>query len=599
MKQTEEIIFNALRTYSNVHRGSGYNSMVTTENYEQAKLKVLGFMGLDKKSHKVVFCSPRQAQIITSGMKPGSYQVLSSIDTGLAIGLRAITAKRKALSMVPKITGGGTTRLISGDWVVWAKAPDRHEAGTPSVINAIAFTSALEMKKNRQGDFSLQEKAKNRDLDEDHFTGRGNDNLKGEELLAYLRDSVVGKDITVEAGGENVTYLNLDHGASTRAFWPVWEAYRHALNAGPDRRSEITGNTRRIISGFLGAPAEEYDIVFTSNTTEALNLAAESLSLEAGEETEPVVINTVLEHNSNELPWRFAKGIHHERLNVDAQGFIDLDELDTKLSEYNEQGRHGKRRVAIVAVSGASNVLGTCNDLEAIGRITHKYGARLLVDAAQLVAHRPVDMAGTGIDYLAFSGHKIYAPFGSGALIVRKGLLKFNDQETSQIHDSGEENLAGIAALGKSLELLERVGMDIVMKEEINLTAQFLEGMNRVPGIRIYGIKSSLDSNFTRKAGVISFDFKKIIAHTVAKRLANECGIGIRSGCHCAHLIVKRILGVAPPFEGIQRLIVLAALGLNLPGVARVSLGIENTGEDAERLVKSLETIVGKKRRLN
>ncbi|HNQ82968.1 MAG TPA: hypothetical protein PKM34_04945, partial [Bacteroidales bacterium] len=95
MKQTEEIIFNALRTYSNVHRGSGYNSMVTTENYEQAKLKVLGFMGLDKKSHKVVFCSPRQSQVITSGMKPGSYQVLSSIDTGLAIGLRAITANEK------------------------------------------------------------------------------------------------------------------------------------------------------------------------------------------------------------------------------------------------------------------------------------------------------------------------------------------------------------------------------------------------------------------------------------------------------------------------------------------------------------------------
>nr|HPM93292.1 aminotransferase class V-fold PLP-dependent enzyme [Bacteroidales bacterium] len=161
MKQTEEIIFNALRTYSNVHRGSGYNSMVTTENYEQAKLKVLGFMGLDKKSHKVVFCSPRQAQIITSGMKPGSYQVLSSIDTGLAIGLRAITAKRKALSMVPKITGGGTTRLISGDWVVWAKAPDRHEAGTPSVINAIAFTSALDMKKKTNAGELIQIKPEN------------------------------------------------------------------------------------------------------------------------------------------------------------------------------------------------------------------------------------------------------------------------------------------------------------------------------------------------------------------------------------------------------------------------------------------------------
>ncbi|MDX9906955.1 MAG: aminotransferase class V-fold PLP-dependent enzyme [Bacteroidales bacterium] len=596
MNQTEQIIFNALRTYSNVHRGSGYNSMVTTENYEQAKLKVLGYLGLNKKSHRVVFCSPRQAQIITSGMKTGSYQVLSGSDAGLAIGLRAIAAKRKALSTVPKITGGGTTRLISGDWIVWAKPPDRHEAGTPSVINAIAFSSALEMKKKTNAGELIQIKPENTEPALNHLVENEVNDLKGEELLAYLRDSVVGKDVTVEASGENVTYLNLDHGASTRTFWLVWEAYRHALNAGPARRSEITGNTRRIIARFLGAPMEQYDILFTSNTTEALNLAAESLSMEAGGEAEPVVINTLLEHNSNELPWRFAKGVHHERLGVDKQGFIDLNELETRLTEYNVQGRYGKRRVAIVAVSGASNVLGTCNDLAAIGRITHKHGARLLIDAAQLVAHRPVVMAGTGIDYLAFSGHKIYAPFGSGALVVRKGFLKFSDQELSQIQDSGEENLAGIAALGKALELLDRVGMDIVMKEETNLTAQFLEGMNRVPGIRIYGIKSHHDNNFSSKAGVISFDFKKIIAHTVAKRLANEFGIGIRSGCHCAHLIVKRILGVASPFEGIQRLIVLAAPGLNLPGVARVSLGIENTGDDAERLVKSLESMVGKKR---
>ena len=114
------------------------------------------------------------------------------------------------------------------------------------------------------------------------------------------------------------------------------------------------------------------------------------------------------------------------RLNVDDEGFIDLKELETLLSAYNQENRHGDKRIRLVAVSGASNVLGIFNDLAEISRLVHQYGAHLLVDGAQMVAHRKVDMAALDLDYLVFSAHKVYAPFGSGVLAARKGLLKFS-----------------------------------------------------------------------------------------------------------------------------------------------------------------------------
>ncbi len=135
-----------------------------------------------------------------------------------------------------------------------------------------------------------------------------------------------------------------------------------------------------------------------------------------------------------------------------------------------------------MAVSGASNVLGTCNDLAEISRIVHRYGARLLVDAAQLVAHRKVEMAGCGIDYLAFSAHKVYAPFGTGVLVARKGLLNFSPAELALIHSSGEENVGGIAALGKALVLLQRIGLDVIQEEEQALTGRALRGLAQDSG---------------------------------------------------------------------------------------------------------------------
>ena len=245
----------------------------------------------------------------------------------------------------------------------------------------------------------------------------------------------------------------------------------------------------------------------------------------------------------------------------------------------------------LVAVSGASNVLGTFNDLKAIGRIAHRYGARLLVDAAQMVAHRKVDMAADGIDYLAFSAHKAYAPFGSGALVARKGLLQFNPAELELIQSSGLENAAGIAALGKALLLLQRIGLELIQQEEQALTGRALSGMAQITGLKIYGVKQPASPRFAQKGGVIVFSLKDLPPGLVAKELAQRGGIGVRYGCHCAHLLIKHLLNITPLQERIQRLVLNLFPQLQLPGLVRVSLGLENSTQDVDTLIETLQQI--------
>ena len=341
----------------------------------------------------------------------------------------------------------------------------------------------------------------------------------------------------------------------------------------------------------LGAPLADHDVIFTSNTTEAINLVAESLRNEAEPGSESVVLNTLLEHNSNELPWRTIPGVSLIRLPVDDEGFLDLNELEALLRAYNQEGLHGNQRIKLVAVSGASNVLGTCNDLVEISRIVHRYGARLLVDAAQLVAHRKVEMAGWGIDYLAFSAHKVYAPFGTGVLLARKGLLRFGSAEQELIRSSGEENAVGIAALGKALLLLQRIGLDVIREEEQALTARALAGMARVPGLKLYGVKDPDSPRFAQKGGVIAFDLGNMLPSRVAKGLAERGGIGVRYGCHCAHLLIKHMLHVPPLLQQFQGVMLTLVPRLSLPGVVRVSLGIENSADDVDTLLRVLTGI--------
>jgi selenocysteine lyase/cysteine desulfurase len=234
-----------------------------------------------------------------------------------------------------------------------------------------------------------------------------------------------------------------------------------------------------------------------------------------------------------------------------------MNDLDAALAGTAPTNPGDKERIRLVAISGASNVLGVCNNLQKISRIVHHHGARLLVDAAQLV--------------------------------VRKGLLKFSEADRELIRQSGEENAGGIAALGKALLLLKRIGPDLIREEERILTARALRALANIPGLRVYGVKDPESPALAQKTGVIPFDFGNIMPSKVARYLAQEGGIGVRSGCHCAYLIIKHLLHISPFLEQVQRLIQILFPKFRFLGVVRVSLGIENTEADIDTLIRVLE----------
>jgi selenocysteine lyase/cysteine desulfurase len=593
LTKLEQSVLAALETYSNVHRGSGHFSIVTTHLYEKAREIVLEYLRLNKRKYIVIFCTQRRAALLTEQLRPGRFQSLSSRDFGLSIGIRAIAVEKKALPKgAPFQTGGGTTKLISSDWVIWAEAPDKFEAGTPAIINVIALARALLLVREYGKDF-FQANAGRMMAASDILYRDDLEIFTGKELLDKLRQTLIGRNVLIPTTYGNKPFINLDNAASTPTFEPIWKVVKDTWLQPEKIQREIIQEVRSVCSEILGAPHDVYDVVFTSNTTEAINLAAESLAHESAEDYEPVVITTFLEHSSNDLPWR---NFHLIRLSVDGDGFFDLNELEKILSAYNRKGQYGKKRVILVAVSGASNVLGIFNDLMEISRIVHRYDARLLVDAAQMVAHRLVDAAETGIDYLAFSAHKVYAPFGTGALIVKKGLLSFSPAEMELIHSSGEENAGGIAALGKSLLLLKRIGFDLVRKEEQSLTARTLQGMMQVERVTVYGIRDTDSAKFNNRGGVIVFGIKGKIPFSIAKELAWRGGIGVRVGCHCAHIIIKRILNVNHGLERFQRIMQTILPGMKFPGLVRISLGIQNTKEDVDSFIVTLGEIAGKRK---
>ncbi|MEJ2212308.1 MAG: aminotransferase class V-fold PLP-dependent enzyme, partial [Anaerolineae bacterium] len=346
--------------------------------------------------------------------------------------------------------GGGTARLVFPGRVIWAKAPDKFEAGTPAIVNVIAFAQALRLIRHfGKGAFRDGVAQESATLNESPGVEKQADaeilycdkleQFAGRQLLAELRQTHIGRGMLVPTDRGPRPYINLDNAASTPTFAPIWEAVCRAWRQPQQVQRAIIDEVKSICAGMMGAPLADYDVVFAFNITEAINLVAESLGHESRQGAKPVVVNTLLEHNSNELPWRRLPGFSLIRFPVDVEGFLDLNALEALLRAYNQEHRHGPKRIRLVTLSGASNVLGGYNDLAEIGPIVHSHGAHLLVDAAQLVAHRKVDMKENGIDYLAFSAHKAYAPFGCGVLVARKGLLNFGTAELAQIHQAGEK----------------------------------------------------------------------------------------------------------------------------------------------------------------
>jgi selenocysteine lyase/cysteine desulfurase len=310
-----------------------------------------------------------------------------------------------------------------------------------------------------------------------------------------------------------------------------------------------------------------------------------------------------MEHHSNELPWRQVAHVVH--VDVLPDGRIDEADFRKKLVQY-------KGKVALVAVSGASNVTGYINPVHTYARWTHEAGAKIFVDAAQLAPHRPIDMKASDdpehFDYIAFSAHKMYAPFGVGVLIGERGIFEEGDPslvgggtvdivtlenaywtELPDKEEAGTPDIVGAVALGKAIKVLEEAGWDAIIAHESELTAHALRKLNAIPGVTVYG--DTDPGNARNRLGVIPFNFKQLSHAFVSAVLSYEWGIGTRSGCFCAHPYVKSILHVGSEAARQLEERILHRDRSEIPGTVRISFGIYNTLEEVDILCSALEAI--------
>lgn len=338
-------------------------------------------------------------------------------------------------------------------------------------------------------------------------------------------------------------------------------------------------------------------MIFGKNTTEAINKLANRFPFKPGD----VVLTTLLEHHSNDLPWRpRAKVVH---VGATPEGKLDEADLDRQLGIYGE-------RVALVTVTGASNVTGFIPPVHRLARKVHAVGGKILVDAAQLAPHRPVDMKPDNVpehlDFVALSAHKLYAPFGTGALVGPKELflqtgpdhpgggtvdsVTLDEIIWADVPDrdeAGSPNVLGAVAMAVAAEALMAVGMDTLAEHECRLTAYALERLQTLPGITFYGEADPLKAS--EKVGVIPFNLAGVPHGLVAAILGYEGGVGVRSGCFCAQPYVAHLLQLGPHLP--QRRTADGEWEAR-PSMVRVSFGAYNTVGDIDRLIKILKVIV-------
>lgn len=361
---------------------------------------------------------------------------------------------------------------------------------------------------------------------------------------------------------------------------------------------------RNTIADFFGADAVRDTVLFTKNTTEAINKLAHSLPVT----DDAVVLTTVLEHHSNDLPWRARVRTVHVGATND--GTLDLDDLAHQLA------RHAGR-VALVVVSGASNVTGTTPPIHDIAALAHAAGGRILVDAAQLAPHRPIDMRPHDdpghLDFLVVSGHKLYAPFGSGALIgSRDGFGPTPDHrgggtvnavtladiawaELPDREEAGTPNAVGAVAFAAATVGLEAIGWPRIIANEQALLARALVGLAEIPGVTIHG--PAAGASFPRRStaltiGVIPFTVDGFDHALVAAILGYEHGIGVRSGCFCAHPYIAHLLGLDADGAAGWLARVRAGDKRGAPGMVRASFGFYNDMADVNRLLVAVWRIV-------
>jgi selenocysteine lyase/cysteine desulfurase len=413
---------------------------------------------------------------------------------------------------------------------------------------------------------------------------------------------LVGSGRTVPClGGVERPAVELDQAASTQAhpdvaervtdFLPGYSSVHRGAGYRSRRATHAYEEARRAVLRFAGRDPEGPDVaIFGRNTTESINHLAYRLRLDPTD----VVVTTVVEHHANLLPW----GRVAERRYVECgpEGTFGVDEVTAALDA-------GPRPPALLAVTGASNVTGWLPPLSRIIDEAHARGVPVLVDAAQLAPHRPLPATA---DYLALSGHKLYAPFGTGALIGPRRLFETGDPFLAgggavdlvgldeviwtappDREEAGSPNVVGAIALHAAVDALDALGWDAIVRHERALAERLLGGLASIDGVRLLGPVGA-GTVGVETLPVAPFVVEGLPHALVAARLSAEYGIAVRHGCFCAHPYVVRLLGLDQDAVEAYRREVLRGDHRGVPGAVRASAGLGTSAADVDALLAAV-----------
>ncbi|MGR3873093.1 aminotransferase class V-fold PLP-dependent enzyme [Streptomyces graminifolii] len=419
---------------------------------------------------------------------------------------------------------------------------------------------------------------------------------------------VLGRDVTVPlvTGGE-VTYAALDYAASAPALQRVWDdvaayaPYYGSVHRGAGYLSQLSTdlfeNARKTVEEFLDCRPDD-QLIFTRSTTDSLNLLAAVLPADC----QVFVFET--EHHASLLPWKDARVTY---LNAPRTPGQAVETLEQALAARDPHGP------ALVCVTGASNVTGELWPVRELAAAAHAHGARIVLDAAQLAPHHPVSVQDLDVDWIAFSGHKLYAPFGSGVLAGRADWLQAADpylagggasrkvtrredggvdvewHDSAARHEAGSPNVIGAYSIASACKALTEAGFDTLVAREQHLIAKVRAGLAEVPEVKVL----SLFGDDAPRVGVISFVVDGWNSSHFAAALSAEYGIGVRDGLFCAHPLLRTLLGTDPQTQG-ECGAPEAAPGEKSLNAIRVSFGAGTPDEHVDRFVVAVRELVTK-----
>jgi cysteine desulfurase / selenocysteine lyase len=382
----------------------------------------------------------------------------------------------------------------------------------------------------------------------------------------------------------NKTLVYLDNAATTQkplsvinAIYDYYMNYNSNIHRAVHQMAEEATiayeRTREEIAKFINANSTD-EIIFTRNATEAINLISYSWGRANVKEDDYVVI-TEIEHHSNIVPWQILTQEKRAKLlyvGVDDSGYLKMEDY----KRYIESNK-----VKLISVSHMSNVLGTIVPINEIIKKAHDKGVKVMVDGAQSVPHMPVDVQNMDCDFMAFSAHKMLGPTGVGVLYVKREILdkmspfmgggdmikevhkyetRYNDLPYK--FEGGTPNIADVIGFGAAIDYLNEIGMDNIREHEIDITNYAIKTITDVKGVIVYG-----PSNSNHRGGIVSFNIGDIHPHDLAT-IMNDHGLAIRSGHHCAQVLMER---------------------LNVAATSRASFYIYNTKEEVDIFINALE----------